>query len=121
MHHEEGNGLPRWLAAGERLRVGDARNDGRRYHQGAPGRRRHTNIAEPFMPALALHGFAGNVILGGIVGMTIDAASGATLDHWPNPAVIVLQPLDPANPKTPIYSQPAPPPPTKPESRQPVS
>ena len=66
-------------------------------------------------------GFAGNVILGGIVGMTIDAASGATLDHWPNPAVIVLQPLDPANPKTPIYSQPAPPPPTKPESRQPVS
>ena len=60
-------------------------------------------------------------LIPGIVGMTIDAASGATLDHWPNPAVIVLQPLDPANPKTPIYSQPAPPPPTKPESRQPIS
>ena len=30
-------------------------------------------------------GFAGNVILGGIIGMGADAATGATLEHVPNP------------------------------------
>jgi hypothetical protein len=30
-------------------------------------------------------GFAGNVIVGGVVGMGVDAATGATLEHVPNP------------------------------------
>ena len=30
-------------------------------------------------------GFAGNLLLGGIVGMGVDAATGATLEHLPNP------------------------------------
>jgi hypothetical protein len=30
-------------------------------------------------------GFAGNLLLGGIIGMGVDAASGAPLDHKPNP------------------------------------
>lgn len=38
-------------------------------------------------------GFAGNVLVGGIIGMGVDAASGATLEHWPNPVVAVLQPV----------------------------
>lgn len=46
-------------------------------------------------------GFAGNVLVGGIIGMGVDAATGAALDHHPNPAQIVLVPIDPKNPKTP--------------------
>lgn len=42
-------------------------------------------------------GFAGNVLVGGIIGMGVDAASGATLEHWPNPVLAVLQPV-PAGP-----------------------
>jgi hypothetical protein len=38
-------------------------------------------------------GFAGNVILGGVVGMGVDAATGATLEHFPNPVVATLPPL----------------------------
>jgi hypothetical protein len=38
-------------------------------------------------------GFAGNVLLGGVIGMGVDAASGATLEHHPNPVVAVLQPV----------------------------
>ncbi|MEO1746838.1 MAG: translation initiation factor 2 [Pseudomonadota bacterium] len=37
-------------------------------------------------------GFAGNVLLGGVIGMGVDAATGATLEHHPNPVVILLQP-----------------------------
>ena len=38
-------------------------------------------------------GFAGNILVGGIIGMGVDAASGATLEHFPNPVVAVLQPV----------------------------
>ena len=38
-------------------------------------------------------GFAGNLLLGGIVGMGVDAATGATLEHVPNPVNAVLRPL----------------------------
>lgn len=37
-------------------------------------------------------GFAGNVIVGGIVGMGVDAATGSTLEHFPNPVVATLVP-----------------------------
>ena len=40
-------------------------------------------------------GFAGNVLVGGIIGMGVDAASGATLEHYPNPVLAVLQPAAP--------------------------
>lgn len=46
-------------------------------------------------------GFAGNVLVGGIIGMGVDAASGATLEHWPNPVVAVLQPIPAAPPAQP--------------------
>ncbi|MFD1333082.1 PEGA domain-containing protein [Methylopila musalis] len=41
-------------------------------------------------------GFAGNVLLGGVVGMGVDAATGATLEHYPNPVAIALEPIAPA-------------------------
>ncbi len=44
-------------------------------------------------------GFAGNVVLGGIIGMGVDAASGATLEHYPNPVFITLRPLSGGQPR----------------------
>src|SRR6267142_3824174 len=38
-------------------------------------------------------GFAGNVLVGGVIGMAVDAASGATLEHYPNPVTLKLVPL----------------------------
>jgi hypothetical protein len=38
-------------------------------------------------------GMAGNILLGGIIGVGVDAMSGATLDHYPNPANITLVPV----------------------------
>lgn len=38
-------------------------------------------------------GMAGNVLIGGIIGVGVDAATGATLDHLPNPVVANLRPL----------------------------
>ena len=35
-------------------------------------------------------GFAGNVLVGGVVGMAVDAATGATLEHYPNPVMLTL-------------------------------
>jgi len=49
-------------------------------------------------------GFAGNAIVGGVVGGVVDVASGATLEHCPNPVKVVLQPVRRPH-------QPMPPPP----------
>lgn len=35
-------------------------------------------------------GLAGNVIIGGVIGVGVDAATGAALDHYPNPVIINL-------------------------------
>jgi hypothetical protein len=45
-------------------------------------------------------GFAGNVILGGVVGAGVDVASGATLEHCPNPVTVTLRPTG-RSPRTP--------------------
>ena len=44
-------------------------------------------------------GFAGNVIAGGIIGMGVDAATGSTLEHVPNPVSAVLNPLPKPRPE----------------------
>lgn len=36
-------------------------------------------------------GFAGNVLLGGVIGMGVDAATGSTLEHFPNPVFAKLE------------------------------
>jgi len=38
-------------------------------------------------------GFAGNVILGGVVGMAADVATGSALEHVPNPVTVTLEPV----------------------------
>jgi hypothetical protein len=53
-------------------------------------------------------GFAGNILLGGVVGMGVDAATGAAMDHKPNPVIVTLQPVGVPQP---------PPPPRRPAPR----
>jgi hypothetical protein len=43
-------------------------------------------------------GFAGNVVVGGLVGMGVDAATGSTLEHVPNPVAVTLEPVAGAPP-----------------------
>lgn len=52
-------------------------------------------------------GFAGNIVAGGIVGMVVDASTGATLEHSPNPVSVTLRPLAPAPaPRIPAQRRP---------------
>jgi PEGA domain len=44
------------------------------------------------IPAAGAAGFAGNVLAGGLIGMGVDAATGAATDHKPNPVIVTLQP-----------------------------
>jgi hypothetical protein len=37
-------------------------------------------------------GFAGNILAGGLIGMGVDAATGAAQDHKPNPVIVTLRP-----------------------------
>lgn len=37
-------------------------------------------------------GFAGNLLAGGVIGMGVDAATGAAMDHTPNPVSVTLVP-----------------------------
>ena len=68
------------------------------------------------VPPTGAAGFAGNVILGGVVGMGVDAVTGAAQDHKPNPVTVTLQPLARAPP--PRAAKPRPPkrPPPTPQS-----
>jgi hypothetical protein len=65
-------------------------------------------------------GFAGNLLLGGVVGMVVDAASGATLEHYPNPVQLNLVPLRKGEAPRVLMQQPTPPPPA-PEADPPQS
>ena len=53
-------------------------------------------------------GFAGNVLLGGLIGMGADAYTGATLEHVPNPVSVTLRPLPPPSAPTPTRTAPKP-------------
>lgn len=52
----------------------------------------------------AAAGIGGNIIFGGIIGGGVDIATGAPLDHVPNPVIVTLQPEEQPQPR------PAPPP-----------
>jgi hypothetical protein len=64
------------------------------------------------IPGTGAAGFAGNLLLGGVVGMGVDAVTGAALDHKPNPVIVTLQPIaplpQPVKPRAP--KRPPPPP-----------
>lgn len=68
------------------------------------------------IPAAGAAGFAGNVILGGLVGMGVDAATGAAQDHKPNPVIVTLQPRAPVLPRPERPRAPRKPPPSQPQS-----
>jgi hypothetical protein len=51
--------------------------------------------------------FAGNLLLGGVIGMGVDAATGAAMDHKPNPVIVTLKSFEP------------PPPPPRPSVKKP--
>src|ERR1700694_3802312 len=46
------------------------------------------------VPGTGAAGFAGNVLAGGLVGMGVDAVTGAAQDHKPNPVIVALQPIE---------------------------
>ncbi len=39
-------------------------------------------------------GFVGNAVVGGVVGMGVDAVSGSTLEHTPNPVKAIMQKIE---------------------------
>jgi hypothetical protein len=58
----------------------------------------------PILPVVAgtgALGVAGNVVVGGALGMVTDAATGAAFDHQPNPAIATLRPMAGAPAATP--------------------
>lgn len=57
-----------------------------------PGFRPQTVPVRTTVAGKGAAGFAGNVLLGGVVGMGVDAYTGAALDHTPNPVVVTLVP-----------------------------
>jgi hypothetical protein len=62
------------------------------------------------VPGTGAAGFAGNLLAGGLVGMGVDAVTGAAQDHKPNPVIVTLQPIvpppRPAKPRPPKRPQP---------------
>lgn len=54
------------------------------------GFEQQTVRVETRVAAAGAAGFAGNVLAGGIVGMAVDASTGATLEHYPNPVVVTF-------------------------------
>ncbi len=58
-----------------------------------PGHEDQTVVVKTQIAGAGAAGFAGNVILGGVVGMGVDAATGSTLEHVPNPVSVVMRPL----------------------------
>ena len=67
-------------------------------------------------------GFAGNVLVGGLIGMGVDAVTGSTLEHHPNPVIGVLKPLPKPAPANPIRQRRRPDPVRAPSAeRAPVS
>jgi hypothetical protein len=63
------------------------------------------------IPGSGAAGFAGNLLLGGLVGMGVDAATGAALDHKPNPVIVTLQPVTRVAPRAATPRAPKRPPP----------
>jgi hypothetical protein len=51
------------------------------------------------IPGTGAAGFAGNILAGGLIGMGVDAATGAAQDHKPNPVIVTLQPMAPVAPR----------------------
>jgi hypothetical protein len=67
------------------------------------------------IPGTGAAGFAGNILAGGLIGMGVDAATGAAQDHKPNPVIVTLQPAASAPPRA-VKPRPPKRPPPPPQS-----
>ena len=56
-----------------------------------PGYRTQTVNVATKVSGNGAAGLAGNIIIGGIIGVGVDAATGAARDHTPNPVIINLE------------------------------
>lgn len=63
-----------------------------------PGYQPETVMVRTQIAGSGAAGFAGNLIVGGVVGMGVDAATGSTLEHVPNPVSVTLRPVGRAAP-----------------------
>ena len=75
-----------------------------------PGYRDETVDVKTQVAGAGAAGFAGNILLGGIIGMGADAATGATLEHVPNPVGVTLVPAERAPAAKPRPTRPEGPP-----------
>jgi hypothetical protein len=75
-----------------------------------PGYRDETVDVKTQVAGAGAAGFAGNILLGGIIGMGADAATGATLEHVPNPVGVTLVPAERAPAAKPRPARPEGPP-----------
>ncbi len=57
----------------------------------APGYQTQVIDVETRVSGKGAAGMAGNVLIGGVIGIGVDAATGATLDHYPNPVNFILE------------------------------
>jgi hypothetical protein len=57
-----------------------------------PGYAPQTVLVQTKIVGNGAAGFAGNILVGGVIGMGVDAATGAAMDHVPNPVHAVLIP-----------------------------
>ena len=66
------------------------------------------------VPVSGAAGFAGNLLLGGPVGMGVDVVTGAATDHKPNPVIVTLERIaPPQRPGPPRKPRPVAPPRTE--------
>jgi hypothetical protein len=59
-----------------------------------PGYKTFTGQVENKVSGSGGAGMAGNVLIGGVIGIGVDAATGAALDLVPNPMKVILEPVD---------------------------
>jgi hypothetical protein len=57
---------------------------------------------EPTLASTGALGVAGNVVLGGVTGVVVDAASGAAMDKCPNPVVVTMRRVNSRDPRVPV-------------------
>lgn len=77
-------------------------------HAEKPGYERGSIDINTKMSGKGTLGVAGNVIAGGLVGVVVDGVTGAGLDHYPNPATIVLKPISISKAKQKPVAKPRP-------------
>lgn len=59
------------------------------------GHKEQTIAVRTILAVDGIAGLAGNVVVGGVVGMGVDAATGATYQHTPNPVRAVMEKAGP--------------------------